>query len=44
MDEERVFSLSYEQLTRFAERRIREWGLRANGTKTYAKEITNCYN
>jgi len=20
------------------------WGLRANGTKTYAKEITNCYN
>lgn len=24
MDEERVFSLSYEQLTRFAEKRIRE--------------------
>lgn len=24
MDEERVFSLSYEQLTRFTERRIRE--------------------
>ncbi|GJL43546.1 hypothetical protein TUM17577_47550 [Enterobacter asburiae] len=23
---------------------IRQWGLRANGTKTYAKEITNCYN
>ncbi len=21
-----------------------KWGLRANGTKTYAKEITNCYN
>lgn len=27
MDEERVFSLSYEQLTRFAERRIRECNL-----------------
>ncbi|PAQ91940.1 hypothetical protein BIU74_14185, partial [Escherichia coli] len=24
MDEERVFSLSYEQLTRFTEKRIRE--------------------
>ena len=24
--------------------RRRYWGLRANGTKTYAKEITNCYN
>lgn len=31
MDEERVFSLSYEQLTRFAEKRIREcnWTARA---------------
>lgn len=28
MDEERVFSLSYEQLTRFAEKRIRECNLR----------------
>lgn len=27
MDEERVFSLSYEQLTRFAEKRIRECNL-----------------
>ena len=27
MDEERMFSLSYEQLTRFAERRIRECDL-----------------
>lgn len=26
----------------FAANSIR--GLRANGTKTYAKEITNCYN
>lgn len=31
MDEERVFSLSYEQLTRFAERRIRECNLTASG-------------
>ncbi|WP_410198725.1 FlmC family protein [Citrobacter portucalensis] len=23
---------------------MRTRGLRANGTKTYAKEITNCYN
>ncbi|MFP1527051.1 hypothetical protein ACLB1R_01220 [Escherichia coli] len=27
MDEERVFSLSYEQLTRIAEKNIRECGL-----------------
>lgn len=26
------------------EARKRKRGLRANGTKTYAKEITNCYN
>lgn len=32
MDEERVFSLSYEQLTRFAERRIRECNLDSQGT------------
>ncbi len=31
MDEERVFSLSYEQLTRFAERRIRECNLDSQG-------------
>ncbi|GEE72322.1 hypothetical protein EC07E033_46970 [Escherichia coli] len=31
MDEERVFSLSYEQLTRFAERRIRECNLGSQG-------------
>ncbi|EGW4274304.1 hypothetical protein AAGZ85_004880 [Escherichia coli] len=31
MDEERVFSLSYEQLTRFAERRIRECNLEVIG-------------
>ena len=31
MDEERVFSLSYEQLTRFAEKRIRECNLDSQG-------------
>jgi len=31
MDEERMFSLSYEQLTRFAERRIRECNLDSQG-------------
>ncbi|MEH4397677.1 hypothetical protein POX82_19605 [Escherichia coli] len=31
MDEERVFSLSYEQLTRFTERRIRECNLDSQG-------------
>ena len=31
MDEGRVFSLSYEQLTRFAERRIRECNLDSQG-------------
>ncbi|AXC75090.1 hypothetical protein B5864_19285 [Salmonella enterica] len=31
MDEERVFSLSYEQLTRFAEQRIRECKLDSEG-------------
>ncbi len=31
MDEERVFSLSYEQLTRFAEQRIRECNLDSQG-------------
>ncbi|EOP6244466.1 hypothetical protein OEI19_RS23095 [Escherichia coli] len=31
MDEERVFSLSYEQLTQFAERRIRECNLDSQG-------------
>lgn len=31
MDEERVFSLSYEQLTRFAEQRIRECKLDNEG-------------
>lgn len=33
MDEERVFSLSYEQLTRIG-------GLKSNGTKTYVSEVT----
>ena len=36
MDEERVFSLSYEQLTRFAERRIRECNLDSQGAKAGA--------
>ncbi len=44
MDEERVFSLSYEQLTRFAEKRIRECNLDSQGV-TYlcesAKAVTN---
>ena len=31
MNEERVFSLSYEQLTRFAEKRIRECNLDSQG-------------
>lgn len=31
MDEERVFSLSYEQLIRFAEQRIRECNLDSQG-------------
>ncbi|HBB9146625.1 hypothetical protein OM209_20995 [Escherichia albertii] len=31
MDEERVFSLSYEQLARFVERRIRECNLDSQG-------------
>ncbi|HAV8594660.1 TPA: hypothetical protein JLO29_004709 [Escherichia coli] len=37
MDEERVFSLSYEQLTRFAEKRIRECNLDSQGV-TYLCE------
>ncbi|MBS4234527.1 hypothetical protein F3206_23835 [Escherichia coli] len=31
MDQEMTFSLSYEQLTRFAERRIRECNLDSQG-------------
>ncbi|EFO1266331.1 hypothetical protein DXV24_25000 [Escherichia albertii] len=33
MDEERVFSLSYEQLTRIAEKNIRECGLDSRGAR-----------
>ncbi|EQA3209542.1 hypothetical protein ACX0GU_004342 [Escherichia coli] len=37
MDEERVFSLSYEQLTRFVEQRIRKCNLDSQGV-TYLCE------
>ncbi|EER0880839.1 hypothetical protein ACSC77_004889 [Escherichia coli] len=38
MDEERVFSLSYEQLTRFAAKRIRECNLDSQGV-IYLREL-----
>lgn len=39
MDEERVFSLSYEQLTRIAEKNIRKCGLDRQGAR-YTSELS----
>lgn len=38
MDQEMTFSLSYEQLTRFAEKRIRECNLDSHGVTISASQ------